>query len=107
MDVNSSVRKSSHKYGIEIPTSVEDAKRIDRKNGTTYCKDAISKEMFNVGISFNFLEDDEYIPPGYKISSVYLISGIKTDFKRKTWWVKYGYRNIDPDSSSYAVVVSR
>ena len=107
MDINYSVRKSSHKYGIEITTSVEDAKRINRKNGNTYWKDSISKEMFNVGISFNFLEDDEYIPPGYKISSVYLISGIKTDFASKTWWVKYGYRNLDPDSSSYAVVVPR
>ena len=36
--VNSCVCKSSHKYGIEIPTYVEDAKRIDRKN-----EDAISK----------------------------------------------------------------
>ena len=34
--VNSRVRKSSHKYGIQIPTSIEEKKKIIRKNGTTY-----------------------------------------------------------------------
>ena len=27
------VRKTTHKYGIEIPTSVEHAFELDRKNG--------------------------------------------------------------------------
>ena len=53
--VNYHVCKSSHKYGIKISTSVEDTKSIDRKKGTTYCKYAISREMYNVGIALNIL----------------------------------------------------
>ena len=34
--VKSCVSKYSHKYGIQIPTSVEDAKRIDRRNRNIY-----------------------------------------------------------------------
>ena len=62
--VNSRVRKSSHKYGIQIPTSIEEKKKIIRKNGTTYWKDAISNEISDVGIAFNILEDNESVPPG-------------------------------------------
>ena len=54
--VNSRVRKSSHKYGIKIPTSVKHAEEIDRKNKNTLWMDAISLEMTNVGaalISWN------------------------------------------------------
>ena len=34
--VNLRVRKATHKYGIEIPNSVTDAARIDKKNGNTF-----------------------------------------------------------------------
>jgi hypothetical protein len=33
--VNSRVRKTSHKYGIELPTSVKHAIEINHKNGNT------------------------------------------------------------------------
>ena len=37
----------THKYGIEIPTSVENAEHIDWRNGNHFWYDA--KEMANVG----------------------------------------------------------
>jgi hypothetical protein len=43
--VNSRVRKTSHKYGIDLLTSVRHAIEIDRKNGDTLWQDALSKEM--------------------------------------------------------------
>jgi hypothetical protein len=46
--VNSRVRKTSHEYGIELPTSIKHAIEIDRKNGNTLWQDALSKEMGNV-----------------------------------------------------------
>ena len=39
--IKSRIRKTTHKYGIEIPTSVEHAYRIDTKNGDTFWRDAI------------------------------------------------------------------
>ena len=40
--------KVTHKFGIELPTSVEHAYEIDKKNGNTLWRDAIAQEMENV-----------------------------------------------------------
>ena len=40
--VNSCVRKATHKYDIEIPTSVEHAEEIDKRNKNTFCQDDIN-----------------------------------------------------------------
>ena len=63
-EVTSRVRKSSHKYSIEIPTSVEHAKRFDKKNGSRFWKDDIDLDMSNVGIEFKILDQGEIPPPG-------------------------------------------
>ena len=39
--VNSRVRKTSHKYGIEVPKSIEHALQLDAINGNTFWRDAI------------------------------------------------------------------
>ena len=39
--VNSRVRTSSHKYGIEIPTLIKHAEDIDHRNKNTFWQDAI------------------------------------------------------------------
>ena len=54
--VKKRIRKTTHKYGIEIPTSVEHAFEIDRRNDNTLWRDAIKKEMFNVGVAFEIQE---------------------------------------------------
>ena len=105
--INSRVRKTSHKYGFEVPKSVKDAYRIDRENEDTYWSDALKKEMTNVGIAFTILEDDEKLPVGYKKSSGHIIFDVKMDFTRKARWVKDGHRTADPATSKYAGVVSR
>ena len=105
--VNSRVRKVSHKYGIEIPTSTKHAIQIDRRNHNTDWQDALGKEMKNVGIAFKILEDDEVVPVGYTKSSGHLIFDVKMDFTRKARWVKDGHKTPNPDTSSYAGVVSR
>ena len=105
--VNLRVRKATHKYGIEIPNSVTDAARIDKKNGNTFWMDAIKKEMINVGVAFKILKDKEQLPVGYKKATGHLVYDVKMDFTRKARWVKDGHRTPDPDSSSYVGMVSR
>ena len=105
--VNSRVKKVTHKYGIEVPKSVKDAIRIDKANGNTYWQDALAKEMKNVGIAFKILENDEIMPVGYSKSSGHIIFDVKMDFTRKARWVKDGHKTPNPDTSSYAGVVSR
>ena len=101
------MRKATHKYGIEIPTSVKHAEEIDKKNGNTLWQDAIRLEISNIGVAFDILERGENPPPGYSKSSGHMIYDVKMDFTRKGRWVKDGHRTPYPESSSYAGVVSR
>ena len=81
--VNSRVRKETHKYGIEIPTLVDHAEEIDKRNQNNFWQDAISLEMSNIGIAFKIPEQGETPPPGYKNSSGHMIYTVKMDFNRK------------------------
>ena len=50
------VKKSTHKYDMEVPTSVEHAKLLDKKNDNHLWINALVKEMANVDVAFEFLE---------------------------------------------------
>jgi len=105
--VSSRVAKRTHKFGIEVPTSIEHARELDKKNGNRYWQDAIAKEMYNISVAFEILEEHEHLPVGYKKSSGHWVFDVKMDFTRKARWVKDGHKHPDPETSSYAGVVSR
>ncbi len=56
----------THKFGIYVPKTVEEALEIDRQSKTTYWRDAIHKKMSNNSLAFQFLEENESIPVRYK-----------------------------------------
>ena len=101
------LRKTTHKYGIEIPTSVDHVMEVDRKNGNTIWRDALALEMFNVGVVFEILGEGQSAPTGWKRASGHLIWDIKMDFTRKARWVVDGRKMPDPIGSTFAGVVSR
>ena len=101
------LQKTTHKYGIEIPTSVDHAMEIDRKSGNTMWKDALTLEMFNVGVAFKILEEGQAAPTGWNKASGHLIWDVKMDFTRKARWVLDGHKTPDPIGSTFAGVVSR
>ena len=105
--VKARVKRTTHKYGVEIPTSVTHALELDKKNGNTFWRDAIRKEMTNVGIAFDIIEDDEQLPVGYAKATGHIIFDVKMDFTRKARWVLDGHKCEKPDISTYAGVVSR
>ena len=43
----------THKYGVRVPKSIAEARRLDKENGNTLWQDAIDKEMKKNGIAFN------------------------------------------------------
>ena len=51
------LRKTTPKYGIQIPTSIDHVMEVDRKNGNTMWKDVLALEMFNVRVAFEILEE--------------------------------------------------
>ena len=105
--VKSRIRKTTHKYGIEIPNNVAHAYEIDRKNGNTFWRDALAKEMHNVGIAFEVLQEGQRAPVGWSKVTGHLVWDVKMDFTRKARWVLDGHRTPDPIGSTYAGVVSR
>ena len=105
--INTRVRRKTHKFGIRVPTNLREAKEIDEENGNTLWQDALAKEMFEVGVAFKILDNDENMPVGYTLSSGHIIWDIKMDFTRKARWVKDGHRTPDLEDSKYAGVVSR
>jgi hypothetical protein len=66
----------THKYGIELPKSVDEALEIYRRTGTTFWRDAINKEMKNVLPAFEFRVDDQ-VPIGYKHITCHRIFDVK------------------------------
>jgi len=105
--INARVRKKTHKFGIEIPTSIEHARQLDETNGNSYWGNAIDKEAYNISVGFKILEEDEPLPVGYKKSSGHWVFDVKMDFTRKARWVKDGHKHPSPETSTYAGVVSR
>ncbi len=104
--VNSRVRKTSHKYEIELPTSGKHAIEINCKNGSTLWQYSLSKEMGNVCIAFEILGPGMKVPPGWYKASGHLVFDVKMDFTRKARWVKDGHKTPDSAMSSFAGVVS-
>jgi hypothetical protein len=62
----STYSQRTHKFGIRVPKTVDEALKIDYDAGTTYWYEAIQKEIKNNRQAFKFLNDDEQVPIGYK-----------------------------------------
>jgi hypothetical protein len=105
--VRQRIRKTTHKYGIEVPKNINDAHQIDKKNGNTFWRDAIKKEMYNVGVAFEILEEGAKAPAGWSKVTGHLVFDVKMDFTRKARWVLDGHKTPDIVGSTYAGVVSR
>ena len=56
--------RKSHKFGIEIPNTLEYIIVLDDKNSNTFLTDAISKEMKNVRVAFEVLPDEKPVSIG-------------------------------------------
>ena len=99
--------RRTHKFGIRLPNTVEEALAIDRETNTTFWHDAIQKEMKNVRVAFKFLEDGERIPVGYKWIRCHMVFDVKMDFTRKARFVAGGHMTDPPSTLTYSSVVSR
>ena len=100
----------THKFGIKIPKSVEEAKRFDDENGDTLWWDAICQEMKNVRIAFKIHEGTvAEIGPGYQEIKCHMIFDVKMgeNFRRKARMVAGGHTTTAPASITYSSVVSR
>ena len=77
------------------------------KNGNSFWRDAIAKEMKNVRVAFEVLPEGSKPPPTFKELHCYIVFDVKMDLTRKARFVANGSKTADPDGSNYAGVVSR
>ena len=105
--IKTHIRRTTRKYGVKIPRSIEHAMELDWKNGDTMWRNALAKEMQNVGVAFEILGEGQRAPPGWRKVTGHLVWDVKMDFTRKARWVLDGHKTADPVISTYAGVVSR
>ena len=75
--------KRTHKFGIELPKTVEQELEIDCCTRATFWRNAIAKEMKTVGVAFDVLEKGEVAPVGYSKISYHLVFDVKMDFQQR------------------------
>ena len=106
--VTARTRKTTHKYGIELPRSATHAYDIDKRDKNEIWTKSLRKEMHNVGIAFEILASGQPAPPGWTKVTGHLVFDIKMNLDRKSRWVLDGHLTGDPGFiSTYAGVVSR
>jgi hypothetical protein len=101
-------RKFNMKFGVDVPTTFEEAMELDRKNNNDLWKKAIEKEMNVVDVAFKFLDQDEKMPPAYSKITCHLVFDVKFDLRRKARYVAGGHLAPKvPRFLTYSSVVSR
>jgi hypothetical protein len=99
----------SHKYGIRVPKTVDEAYRIDRDNNDNKWRDAIFEEMKKIRAAFQLHDGDPKELIGYQKITTHFIFDVKLgeNFRRKARLVADGHKTETPSSVTYSSVVSR
>ena len=104
--VRSHYWKRTHRFGVLIPMSVNQALLLDDKTGTDLWQKTIKKEMKNVMPAFTFLEQDEKVPIGYQHIDCHMIFDVKLAFTQKAQVVAGEHMTEAQASLTYSSVVS-
>ncbi len=105
--MHSSYARHTHKFGIKVPSSPEEALKIDKETNTMYWYDAIQKELKNVKVALKFPYPDTKAPIGFKWIKCHMIFDDKMDFTHRAHYVAGGHMTDLPTSLTYSSVVSR
>jgi hypothetical protein len=107
----------THKFGIRLPKTVEEAIQIDRETNTTFWTDAIKKETEKVNIAFDFIGDwtPEQVRQGaakgdfvgFQEIDCHIVFDVKMDLTCKACFVAGGHTTETLSSLTYSSVVSR
>ena len=70
--------KKNLKFGAKVPRSLKEALTFDQENGNTLWVDSIEKELKNVRVAFDLLEEGQN-PPPQGLSIFLIISSLMVD----------------------------
>ena len=108
--------RTTHKFGIRLPKTVEEALAIDDETGTEFWRKALGKEMGKVKVAWKPVDGvtpaqarSGQVPSliGFQEIRCHIIFDIKMDFTRKARFVAGGHTTDTPGSLTYSSVVSR
>ena len=81
--VNKRMCRTTHKHGVEMPTSVAHAKKLDDVIGNTLWVCSINKEMESLKVAFDIIEDGSKIQVGHNKSSGHLVFDVRMSLEQK------------------------
>ena len=101
--VNKRYHKMTHKFGIKVPKTVEEALALDKENWNDLWWKAIQKEMSALKVAFKILDKPPIVSQYMKCHIVFSIK--MEDFSRKAHLVAGGHMVEAPKSLTFAGVV--
>ena len=104
---NVRIREKSHEHGAQVPRHIKEAKALDRASGSTFWRDITCKEIEELRVSMDMLENGQLAPKGNLQSSGHSTFDAKMGFTRKVRWVLNGYRSKASEESACAGVILR
>lgn len=110
--IKSKYWRTTHKFGIKVPKSVDDAYRIDKENNNDFWHRAIEKEMKRIREAMQEFDGDRNDVKtkliGYQEIRCHMVFDVKMEgLTRKARFVAGGHTTETPKSLTYASVVSR
>ena len=106
--MKSAININNMKYGIKVPKTVAEARRLDAENKNDLWDQAIKKELSKVIVAIKLLQDDEKTPIGSTRIPYHIVFDIKFDLTRKARLVAGGHKHKNvPAFESYSSVASR
>ena len=98
--------KTTMKFRIECPKTVDKALALDKKNGNTLLADAITKEMKNIQVDFDIRQKGYHPPVGHQFIKFNMTSDVKMeDLWQKARMVACGHITNTPPNITYDSVV--
>ncbi|KAL7537428.1 hypothetical protein ACHAWF_005758, partial [Thalassiosira exigua] len=106
----------SHKYGIRVPKTPEEALRIDKDTRTEFWEKTMIKEMTKAKVSYELVDGctpeevrSDKVPAlrGHQEISCHIIFDVKIDFTRKARFVANCSTTNTPSALTYLSVMSR
>jgi hypothetical protein len=106
--------RTTHKFDMRVPKTVDDALEIDANEGNTIWFDSLKKELSKIMIAFNVKNDitpemirgDSKLLPGFQEIKCHWVFDVKMDLTRKSRFVAGGHMTTTP-VQTYSSVVSR
>ena len=107
--------RTTHKFGIRLPKSIDKAREFDKLNGNTDWADALKKEMSKAKVAYAPSGDTTVEQArrgeggfiGFQEIKCHVIYDVKMDFTKKARFVAGGNTTEAPASLTYSSVVSR